>query len=352
MRFETTLLASLALLMLASPVVAAERNKAKAATAPVVTAPPVMNKAERAEQESTLAAQAYKAGDYPAAVIHFRNAIKFDAHNAMTWHFLGQSLTKTGDLAEAQRAYDQVLQLQPDSEVANRTREALVKLSIVKEIADAMVTIPAGSFMMGSMEGKYKFGPVHQVTFRQPFAMSKFEVTQGQWKSIMGNNPSEFASCGDNCPVEHISWDSVQDFIRQLSLQTGRSYRLPSEAEWEYAARAGSTTQFPWGDQASHEYANYGNDNIDGFAQGRDQWINTARVGSFPPNAFGLYDMIGNVDERVQDNPYHSFDTFHVDEGDSADYEGAPTDGRVWNDASSSKCRIYRGGGGVRRLNY
>lgn len=292
-----------------------------------------------AEQETNLAAQAYRAGDYPVAIEHFNKVVKLAPNDAMAWHFLGQSLTKTGALAEAQKAYDQVLQLQPDSEVGGRTREALVKLSIFKEIADAMVTIPAGSFMMGSDTlmgkdyGKYgKFGPVHQVTFKQPFAMSKYEITQGQWKAVMGNNPSQFLNCGDNCPVENLTWEDTQAFIRQLNQISGKQYRLPSEAEWEYAARAGSTTEFPWGDQASHEYANYGSGikGVIGYAEGRDQWIDTAPVGSFPANAFGLYDMIGNVEEWVQDSPPRRVSYPFHHEGNPTDYEGAPTDGSAW----------------------
>jgi formylglycine-generating enzyme required for sulfatase activity len=193
-----------------------------------------------------------------------------------------------------------------------------------------MVTIPEGSFEMGSNAGNASEMPVHRVTITRAFAMGKTEVTQGQWKALMGNNPSGFGDCGDNCPVENVSWDDAQKFIQKLNAKTGKQYRLPSEAEWEYAARAGNTTAFPWGEQASHEYANYGADECcKGFSLGRDQWVNTSPAGSFPANAFGLYDMIGNVWEWTEDS-YHD------------DYTGAPVDGSAWRDDSAN--RVLRGG--------
>src|SRR5208283_145707 len=100
-----------------------------------------------------------------------------------------------------------------------------------------MVVIPAGSFDMGSSKGNEQ--PVHRVTITKAFLMGKTEVTQGQWRAIMNNNPSSFNNCGDNCPVEIVSWDEVQEFIEKLNAKTGKQYRLPSEAEWEYACRAG-----------------------------------------------------------------------------------------------------------------
>ena len=115
-----------------------------------------------------------------------------------------------------------------------------------------MVVIPGGSFKMGSDDGDADEKPPHSVSVRQ-FAMGKYEVTQGQWRAVMGNNPSEFRNCGDNCPVEQVSWEDIQQFLKKLNQKTGKQYRLPSEAEWEYAARAGTTTKYWWGDKASHE---------------------------------------------------------------------------------------------------
>jgi len=114
------------------------------------------------------------------------------------------------------------------------------------------VLIPAGTFQMGSNDSDAHSGekPVHTVRLTQPFYLGKYEVTQGQWQAVMGNNPSGFK--GDpNRPVENVSWDDVQEFIRRLnSREGGATYRLPTEAEWEYAARAGTTTRWSFGDAA------------------------------------------------------------------------------------------------------
>ena len=194
-----------------------------------------------------------------------------------------------------------------------------------------MVVIPAGSFQMGSNDGDADEKPVHSVNIKR-FALGKYEVTQGQWETVMGSDPSKFTSCGDNCPVKQVSWDDIQQYIQKLNQKTGQNYRLPSEAEWEYAARAGSSSKYWWGDTASHEYANYGKDECcGGLAQGRDKWENTAPVGQFPANAFGLYDMHGNVWEWVQDC-YHD------------SYMGAPNDGSAWVTGGEQKSRVLRGG--------
>ena len=198
-----------------------------------------------------------------------------------------------------------------------------------------MVAVPAGSFLMGSPASEAgrdsDEGPQRRVTVAS-FELGTTEVTQGQWKAVMGSNPSAFKTCGDDCPVESVSWDDAQAFIRKLNEQTGRRYRLPSEAEWEYAARAGSTTAYPWGATASHEHANYGKDECcGGLASGKDRWVNTAPVGQFSPNAFGLHDMHGNVWEWVQD-VWHD------------NYSGAPTDGSVWSAGGDGARRVLRGG--------
>jgi formylglycine-generating enzyme required for sulfatase activity len=162
--------------------------------------------------------------------------------------------------------------------------------------------------------------------------MGKFEVTQGQWQAVMGRNPSSFSSCGMNCPVENVSWHDAQEFVRRLNQRTGQTYRLPSEAEWEYAARAGSTTAYPWGERASRDHANYGADTCcSGLAEGRDRWEQTAPVGQFLANAFGLHDMHGNVCEWVQD-VWH--DT----------YAGAPSDGSAWMSGGDPLRRVLRDG--------
>jgi len=197
-----------------------------------------------------------------------------------------------------------------------------------------MVTIPAGRFMMGSPlsePGRSQLeGPPRSVSV-QAFLMGRTEVTMRQWKAVMGpNTPEGIVNCGDDCPVEAVTWDGVQRFLQQLNRQTGRVFRLPTEAEWEYAARAGSTTAYSWGPQASHEHANYGTEDCcPGRIEGRDRWLKWAPVAQFPPNAFGLHDMHGNVQEWVQDC--------------FGSYSSAPNNGQA-ADAANCKERVARGG--------
>lgn len=170
------------------------------------------------------------------------------------------------------------------------------------------VLIPAGSFKMGSgishEATAKKYGgeaewykdenPQHKVKISKRFYLQTTEVTQGQWERVMGNNPSHFKDCGEDCPVENVSWNDVQDFIKKLKdMEKTKKYRLPTEAEWEYACRAGSTTAFSFGDEVSRlgEYGWY-----DDNSEGR-----THAVGQKMPNAWGLYDIHGNVLEWCQD---------------------------------------------------
>ncbi len=182
-----------------------------------------------------------------------------------------------------------------------------------------MVLIPSGNFDMGSYNGEYDEKPVHNVQVNT-FSLGKTEVTQGQWRAVMGNNPSYFSSCGNDCPVERVSWNDAQSFIQKLNAKTGKQYRLPSEAEWEYACRAGG----------QHDYC--GSDNVDSVAWYEDKaniGSGTHPVSRKQPNAFGLYDMSGNVWEWVEDS-YHD------------SYNGAPTNGGVWQGDGAT--RVLRGG--------
>ena len=176
---------------------------------------------------------------------------------------------------------------------------------IENSIGMKFVRIPPGTFMLGSPpnEPGHTFNEKqHQVTLTKEFYMQTTEVTQGQWKKVMGNNPSQFNKCGDDCPVEKVSWNDVQDFIHKLNQQEGSGiYRLPSEAEWEYAARAGTTTPFASGRCLSTDQANYdGNYPLPGCSKGEFRKT-TVPVGSFSPNNWGLYDIHGNVWEWCQD---------------------------------------------------
>jgi formylglycine-generating enzyme required for sulfatase activity len=171
-----------------------------------------------------------------------------------------------------------------------------------KKVVLEMVYIPGGTFMMGSPlteKGRYDIeeSPRHQVTVPAFFA-GKYSITQAQWQAVMGNNPSYFP--GEKRPVENVSWDEAFEFCGKLSQKTRKKYRLLSEAEWEYACRAGTTTPFHFGETITPELVNY---------DGRLPYANasiglyreqTTDVGSFPPNAFGLYDMHGNVFGVVQ----------------------------------------------------
>ena len=221
-----------------------------------------------------------------------------------------------------------------------------------------MVLIPGGSFLMGSPEDEIGHheseSPQHEVTIK-PFCMGKYPVTQEQWKAVavlpqvnreLNADPSEFK--GENRPVEQVSWHDAVEFCDRLSRfvedrlssHTKRPYRLPSEAEWEYACRAGTTTPFHFGETITTDLANYrGTDNEEhkwsgSYGQGskgiyREE---TTPVGSFGvANAFGLYDMHAQVWEWCADHWHEN-------------YEGAPTDGSAWLDDIDNDKRLLRGG--------
>ncbi|MCC3404707.1 MAG: formylglycine-generating enzyme family protein [Microcoleus sp. PH2017_10_PVI_O_A] len=159
-----------------------------------------------------------------------------------------------------------------------------------------MVYIPGGTFMMGSPETEYgrqeHERPQHQVTV-PTFYAGKYPITQEQWQAVMGNNPSEFK--GAQLPVEKVTWNDAVNFCQKLSEKTGKNYRLPSEAEWEYACRADTTTAFHFGETITPDLVNYKGSYPCGSVPGGLFRHHTTVVGSFPPNAFGLYDMHGNV---------------------------------------------------------
>lgn len=202
-------------------------------------------------------------------------------------------------------------------------RQKVAPGTVIKDCVECpeMAVIPAGSFVMGS-EKRTEVRPSHMVTIRS-FLIGKTEVTQKLWFHTMKSNPSASKVCGPECPIENVSWDEVQDFIRKLNQKTGQKYRLPSEAEWEYAARAGTTTPWSFGDDVSKldEYAWHG-DNSGG---------KTRAVGQKLPNPFGLFDMHGNVWEFTQDCWHES-------------YVDAPTDGSPWMTACTGNTRVLRGG--------
>jgi len=193
------------------------------------------------------------------------------------------------------------------------------------------VLIPAGTFMMGSPSdepGRRPDQQQHKVTISKPFYLQTTEVTQGQWREIMGTNPSRFKDCGNDCPVDQVSWNDAQKFIGKLNQMEGTDkYRLPTEAEWEYACRAGSTTAFANGD-ITETWCGY-DPNLDqmGWYCGNSD-SKTHAVAQKKPNARGLYDMHGNVWEWCEDW-YGDYPTGHV-----TDPKGP----------SSGTDRVFRGG--------
>ena len=196
-----------------------------------------------------------------------------------------------------------------------------------------MVVVPAGLFMMGSPASEEERsddeGPVHQVTFEQPFAVGKYEVTFAEWDACVagggcnGYRPNDKGWGRGRQPVINVSWKDAQAYVRWLSEETGEAYRLLSEAEWEYVARAGTTTRYFWGDNIGRNRAN--------CAGCGSRWDKQpAPVGRFRANAFGLHDVHGNVWEWTQDCGHEN-------------YRGAPADGRAW-EGGNCGARVSRGG--------
>ncbi|WYL95980.1 MAG: bifunctional serine/threonine-protein kinase/formylglycine-generating enzyme family protein [Gloeotrichia echinulata IR180] len=215
---------------------------------------------------------------------------------------------------------------------------------ITEELSKAinleMISIRGGNFMMGSpaFEGDADERPQHQVTV-EPFFMGKYPITQAQWRAVaalpkikqsLNPNPSKYK--GPNRPVENVSWHEAVEFCLRLSEKTGREYRLPSEAEWEYACRAGTTTSFHFGETITTELVCC-SDNESYSNEGKNKYRKeTTNVGSFNvANAFGLYDMHGLVWEWCYD-PWHN------------NYHGAPLDGKVWETGGDEHRRVLRGG--------
>jgi len=209
-----------------------------------------------------------------------------------------------------------------------------------KGVTLEMVAIPGGTYLMGSpnFEGDADERPQHRVAIA-PFFMGKYPITQAQWRAVtalpkvkqtLNPYPSKFK--GLNRPVENVSWHEAVEFCVRLSQHTGREYRLPSEAEWEYACRAGTTTSFHFGEKITTELVNYSDSDTYIMETKTRYRKETTDVGSFlVANAFGLYDMHGLVWEWCAD-PWHN------------NYQDAPSDGRVWEDGGDIHRRVLRGG--------
>ena len=197
-----------------------------------------------------------------------------------------------------------------------------------------MVVVSAGSFTMGSPEGEEgrmeSESPTHRVTFAEPFAVGAHEVTFDEWDYCVSEGGCGGYRAKDDGfgrgerPVVGVSWDDAREYVTWLSQKTGRPYRLPSEAEWEYAARAGTSTPYHTGESISTSQANF-----NGLSIGESRRGKTLPIGTFPANAFGLHDVHGNAHEWVQDCW-------------NGNYEGAPDDGSAWETGDCS-LRIVRG---------
>ena len=192
-----------------------------------------------------------------------------------------------------------------------------------------MVVLPAGAFVMGT-DGRHKYErPAHRVTLDRAFALGKFEITFEEWGACFddggcGRMPDDHKWGRERRPVINITWNDAKTYVEWLSAKTGKTYRLPTDAEWEYAARAGTTTEFFWGDEVGKNLANCRDCGSEWSKKG------SAPVGSFAPNSFGLHDMHGNIWEWIEDcwTPTH---------------EGAPADGRARLDGDC-RSRVMRSG--------
>lgn len=246
-------------------------------------------------------------------------------------------------------SFDAITVNDKGEETKKQTKEAqFFSKALWNDVSLEMVLIPAGTFQMGSTAGEDNGGtgispqhpvtapglfvgresPKHTVTV-PTFFMGRYEVTQAQYEAIMGNKPSEFE--GKARPVEQVSWNDAREFCHRLSQKAGRGYRLPSEAEWEYACRAGTTTPFHFGETITSRLANCNGREVYRSEARGEYRGQTTNVGGFPPNAFGLYDMHGNVSEWCED-VYHD------------DYQGAPRDGSDWTTVTEDAHRLVRGG--------
>lgn len=232
------------------------------------------------------------------------------------FEFTVVSLDPRGTIAErvGQRARQYVEQLEPGAAGA----------------ALELVWIPGGTFLMGSPKSQgYEDEHPQRRVMVAPFLMGKYPVTREQWECLMGESPVRFP--GATRPVDNISWKAAVQFCETLAKRTGRAYHLPSEAQWEYACRAGTTTPFYFGETLTTDVANY---NGEFTFRSEPKGIyrhKPTEVGLFPPNAFGLFDMHGNLWEWCADAWHDS-------------YEGAPPDDRAWTLQGEAAYRVARGG--------
>ena len=252
----------------------------------------------------------------------------------------------TSSLSSQSAQTSSAKQSEPAKDTFSKSSPQILTETLPGNIKLEMVKIPAGNFLMGTEETEvirlckeYEIDwfkcemPQHRVNLKE-FYLGKYPVTQEQYQAIMGNNPSYFKDNPKN-PVEKVSWDDAQEFCQKLKDKTKKNYRLPSEAEWEYACRAETTTAFYFGETISTDQVNYDGNYTFGKGKKGVYREKTTPVGSFPANKFGLYDLHGNVWEWCEDVWREN-------------YENAPMDGSSWNENDSqSTLRTLRGGSWV-----
>ena len=217
----------------------------------------------------------------------------------------------------------------------HRGKAKYITLELDHDLTIDLIGIPGGQFSMGSpqneLEREAEESPQHLVDV-SPFMLGKYPITQAQWSAIMGNNPSRFAATANSKrPVERVSWFDCVQFCAKLSKLIGREFRLPTEAEWEYACRGKTQTAFHCGSTISTELANYNGEDSYGSGVEGENRQETTSVDLFSANMFGLYDLHGNVAEWCAD-------TWH------SSYQNAPDDGSAWISNNSKDLRVLRGG--------
>jgi formylglycine-generating enzyme required for sulfatase activity len=213
----------------------------------------------------------------------------------------------------------------------NRVQLAEIEENFLGGILLEMIYIPGGTMLMGAPAGQGNDSeePQHFVTIK-PFYLGKYPITQAQYQAVMNCNPSHFTH--DHHPVETVGWNDAIEFCEKLSQRSGKSYRLPSESEWEYACRAGTVTPFFCGEKLTTAFANYDSSYDDGHQKSNTPTLeSTTPVGTYPINSFGLYDMHGNVWEWC-------LDVWHVN------YIGAPITETAWLSGGKQQYRVLRGG--------
>jgi formylglycine-generating enzyme required for sulfatase activity len=246
---------------------------------------------------------------------------------------------ETSEVQNGQSEFDRVIE-EARIEAGKRFQETLILYSPGATFQDCedcpkMVVIPAGNFQMGSSTSWFSSTkppeneqPARNVSVKS-FAIGKFEVTQKEWRELMGSSPSKFK--GDDLPVEQITFEDAQKFIEKLSIKTGHTYRLPSEAEWEYAALAGQQSEYPSGESVA------GLSRLAWFREALPTY-KPEPVGTRQGNKFGLFDMYGNVEEWTEDCS-------------NQNYEKAPTNGSPWLEGLCS-FRVVRGGAWSHSVKY